>query len=62
MEGLLSSKDKGKAKELKMWCKFWGHQMVEMAESQGLLTGEGGWVEVQNETRAYYNGPIFSVR
>lgn len=41
VQGLLSSKDKGKAKELKKWCKFWGHQMFKMAESQGSLTGEG---------------------
>lgn len=43
VQGLLSSKDKGKAKELTKWCKFWGHQMFKMAESQGSLTGEG-WV------------------
>lgn len=54
--------DKCKAKELKKWYnKFGGNQMVKIAKSQGYLQGRMGWVEVQNEARAYYNEPVFSV-
>lgn len=54
--------DKCKAKELNKWYnKFWGNQMVKIAKSQGYLQGRMGWVEVQNEARAYYNEPVLSV-